>query len=70
MGLGGAGWVKNFSMGICDGPSSTGHSSIDIYFSSNKEKARIQKLVDGSIAKLRREVEVNTKEDIYQIELF
>ena len=27
-------------------------------FSSNKEKARIQKLVDSSIAKLRREVEV------------
>ena len=26
-GLGGAGWVKNFSVGICDGAPSTAHSS-------------------------------------------
>ena len=27
MGLGGAGWDKNFSVGICDGAPSTAHSS-------------------------------------------
>ena len=25
--LGGAGWIKNFSLGICDGAPSTAHSS-------------------------------------------
>ena len=28
VGLGGAGWVKNFSVGICDGAPLTAHSSL------------------------------------------
>ena len=31
MGLGGAGWVKNFSVGICDGAPSTAHSSFYLH---------------------------------------
>ena len=31
VGLGGAGWVKNFSVGICDGASSTAHSSSNLF---------------------------------------
>ena len=34
MGLGGAGWVKNFSVGICDGAPSTAHSSMILLLSS------------------------------------
>ena len=30
-GLGGAGWVKNLSVGICDGAPSTAHSSYIFY---------------------------------------
>ena len=32
MGLGGAGWVKNFSVGICDGDLSTACSSCYCFF--------------------------------------
>ena len=31
VGLGGAGWIKNFSLGICDGTPSTVHSSSNVF---------------------------------------
>ena len=38
MRLGGAGWVKNFSVGICDDTPSTAHSSFfNLYFNFVKK---------------------------------
>ena len=44
MGLGGAGWIKNFSVGICDGASSTAHPSpIRSQCIEGKQKSDISK---------------------------
>ena len=37
MGLGGAGWVKSFSVGICDGAPSTAHSSLHLVIIMNSK---------------------------------
>ena len=51
-----AGWVKNFSVGICDGAPSTAHSSFVLFFSSKFRRRYDQNLIEPVIEERKKEI--------------
>ena len=58
MGLGGARWVKNFSVGICDGAASTAHSSLQFVTTQFRLKLEMTFIL-GVLSKLSLLIIIN-----------